>query len=83
MIVQFFKTNLTTDPGFTLDTNEVARQFWASDTGGKAWLDQDQQPLERLAMSWIVDNLGSWRHEEWVVIADAIRAVMFRERTAR
>jgi hypothetical protein len=79
MTILFFKTNTVTDPGVEYEPAEVARMFWASDDA-KAWLDQPSSGrLERLALSWVPTNIGSWdNRDDWDKICDAILAAMPR-----
>lgn len=79
--IRFFKTNNKADPGFLMATTEVADRFWASPEAA-AWLAGPSGRLERLAVSWVVDNVGQWDNIEadWALIFDAVHAAMPREK---
>lgn len=77
--IRFFKTNRVDDPGFERSPEDVAREFWASDAA-RDWLAHPGWRLERLAMVWVVDNVGQWENvpADWEPIFDAIHAAMPR-----
>lgn len=77
--IRFFKTNRTDDPGFDLTTDEVAKQFWASEAA-QGWVTNPGMRLERLALNWVNGNVGQWEniHADWTAIYDAIHAAMPR-----
>jgi hypothetical protein len=77
--IRFFNSNSPTDAGFMLDVEEVARRFWASPEADQ-WLAGPSGRLERLALSWVADNVGQWDRvpEDWPPIFDAIHAAMPR-----
>jgi hypothetical protein len=77
--VRFFKTNRVDDPGFEMATDEIARQFWASDVA-KEWVANPGIRLGRIAVMWVAEHIGHWENvpDDWHAIEDAILEIMPR-----